>query len=213
MKSNPRHTPDLSRRRFLIATAVGAVALAGSYPLFRFSRQRWRQRTSATHVYGAADDSEFPSGILQSVALFTGALHGSELTVDDVNELVGRLGDAARWDGGWRTEYRWTAEYADQCSSELFATDFASTDAGQREDIIRFVMTDIPSLRSRKSRIIAALSDAEMKRRKIHHSTIPHLKWLYRLSGVPWRHRGYTAWPGIPRDQLDYTRQGHNPSC
>lgn len=64
-----------------------------------------------------------------------------------------------------------------------------------------------------KLRLLALGSEQEQFRRRMHITTIPHLRRIYLASGVPWRRRGYQSWPGIPGDPRAYTRQGPVMQC
>ena len=45
-------------------------------------------------------------------------------------------------------------------------------------------------------KLAVSKSDAALERMRV--STSRHLIRIYRHSGVPWRHRGYATWPGVP---------------
>ena len=195
----------LSRRQFIALglAAVFLVGLGGSMPALRRYRRRMLK---ARHQPGARDPAPLDADILETLVVFTGALFGVELTVEDRANLSEGFSYAAVEDSGWRDEYRWLAGYADELARGREATGFVAADAAIRSQLIDHIMS-VP-IRDRRHRMIALVSEQERNRRRFRISTVGHLKRVYLFSGVPWRHRGYQSWPGVPGEWQVYTRPG-----
>ncbi len=204
------HKLKMTRRRFLGLLGAGAVvAVAGvaaySYrPYVRRLGTRFSEWAGLTHVAGPLDQSPVDPVVLSTVAVFTGALFGRSLPPDSLNELVDRLDFAAKQDSGWREEYLALASYVDGEMQHRGAADFTAATFDERDAMIKGLMANSP---------LKLLSPFSRTRSRMYLSTIPHLTKMYSRSGVPYRLRGYTSWPGIPGDQLEYTRKGPSQEC
>jgi hypothetical protein len=188
----------------LIAVAAGGVV---SYPMLR---RHQRDLLETKHVKGKPDSSPYDSHILQTVALFTGALFGHRLRQNNLSELIDRLDFAVNEDDGWRGEFSFLAQHVNNLATQAGASDFSNSSDIQSEKIITDIMKPVSP---RESRVMALISEDERNRRRMRSSTIPNLVWIYTNSGVPWKIRGYTTWPGIPKDTFGYTQPGPAYIC
>jgi hypothetical protein len=200
---------DMNRRRFLIS--AGAVVVTAAAGLAALPEAiRWKRAALRTrHVAGSASASPFDNHKLSTLCVFLGALFGRELDETDRKELTGRLEFAVQHDSGWREEYDWLASHLDRMSRQAGYTSFVDADAPAREGIVAEIMGYSAS--SRRARLLALVSEDERRLRRMRRSTLNQLTWLYRHSGVPWRARGYTSWPGTPGSLYEYTKPG--PVC
>ena len=148
---------------------------------------------------------------MQTVIEFTGAIFGVVLNDDDRKELVGRFSFAARRDSGWRAEYRWLTGYLDTLADDAEGTNYVALPPEAKERVMRLALAIGET--SRAQRFHAFLRPDGGKLLRMRRSTFPHLRHVYRNSGVPWRHRGYKSWPGRPGDRLAYTRPMEPATC
>jgi hypothetical protein len=193
----------------IISSALVAVAASGvmSYPMLR---RHQRDLLKANHVKGKPDSSPYDSTTLATVALFTGALFGHRLAQNNLSELVDRLDFAVNEDNSWRTEFSFLAQHVNNLAARAGASDFSNSSDSQIEKIITNMMKPVSP---RESRVMALVSEDERNRRRMRSSTIPSLVWIYTNSGVPWKMRGYTSWPGMPKDTFGYTQPGPAYIC
>lgn len=209
----------ITRRGFLAAIGVGTVVLvvgAGGHPraqqsVYHFLRSARKELIKPGHVQGTLDTAPVDTDMLNTVIAFIGALIGRKLLPEDTDELRERLVYAATQDSGWRSQYTWLARYADDQAKATGAARFLKAEPGQRMLILDRIMGISPT--SKRSFALGFVSGEERQRRRMHFSTIPHLLRVYRHSGVPYRHRGYSSWPGIPGDPFEYTRRGPAFQC
>lgn len=188
-----------SRRRFLIAAGLGAAALG--LPL---AATRWSSTMPQNHVAGPPDDSPFDVDVLETLISFLAAFFDTEFADVDVVDLSQRLSYAVRHDGGWREPYASLASLLDAETARDGAGRFADADrARQREAYRRLVEVDY----GHRGLRVRTFFDSEVGiAGHARQTTIPHLLRLYRYSGVPWRRRGYSSWPGVAGDPRAYTR-------
>lgn len=184
-----------SRRRVLAALA-GLVAVAGALGARDFVARRRQARDAGVAPIG--DD------ILVTVAELTGALFGHALSEQDRTEIVELLRYAVTMDHTRHTEYAFLAAFVDDEARASGAPSFLRASADQRDEIVTRVMTIDPS--SLALRLLARASRHHLQQQELRSRTVPHLARIYRTSGVPWRVRGYTSWPGVPGDPTEYTR-------
>lgn len=187
-----------------------------SYPYSRRVGYQWfrdaaKRVLKPVHASGPPNASDFDRGILRTITLFIGALVGRQLSSDDIDELIGRLDFAVKHDSGWRIEYAWFARYLEEIVRGAGTPDLGSAPMGKRDLIVERVMAVSPW--STRSIALGLVSSTERNRRRMIFSTVPHLIALYARSGVPFRMRGYTSWPGVPGDPREYTRPGPISTC
>ncbi len=197
----------ISRRRFLAAAGAGFFALAGSIAAYSVMQKDSR----VSHVKGHPDNSPFDNLTLETVIAFVAALYGRKLSIRDRKELVGQLTFSVQEDNGWRSEYVWLAQYVDGEARKSGVASLMSASSDQKDQIVFSILAK--SAYNRKSRLLALFFVDERMRRRMHHSTIEQLQRVYLNSGVPWRHRGYSSWPGVPGDPREYTRPGPLSVC
>jgi hypothetical protein len=202
----PPHKRGWTRRRFLVlaATGLAAVSTAAAW-------KRWRGIGSLRHETGIASKNAPDEHVLKTVMEFTGAIFGVVLSDHDRRDLFDRFSFAARHDSGWRAEYRWLTDYLDTLADDAEGTSYADLPPEAKERIMRNALAIGET--SRAQRFHAFLRPGGRKLLRMRRSTFPHLRRVYRNSGVPWRHRGYRSWPGRPGDRLAYTRPVEKATC
>ena len=197
---------QISRRRFLAIAGAG-LAVAGSVAIYPAIQKYWQ----TSHVKGSPDKSPFDGNTLETVAFFVAALYGRTLNASDREELVSQLKFAVQEDSGWRSEYSWLARHVDEAARQLGAADLKSVNDRQKEQVVLSIMTK--PWGGKKSKLYAVFSEKERMRQRMHRSTFRQLQKIYLSSGVPWRHRGYSSWPGVAGDPREYTRPGPLSQC
>jgi hypothetical protein len=200
----------MTRRQFLLLGIAGLMLLGigGGIPIVRRYRARMLK---ARHQPGPRDETPLDSHVLSTVTMFTGALYGVVLTVADRQELEDRLRFSALEDSGWRSEFAWLTRFADQRAQESDAGRFVDLESAQADLLIQSIMGE--SIRDRRHRLLAMVSEQERNKRRLRVSTVGQLQRVYQTSGVPWRRRGYQSWPGLPGDPRLYTRPGARYAC
>jgi hypothetical protein len=190
----------LTRRQFLL-TAGLSISAAGAYG----SIYRWRSTADTKHVLGVVDTSEFDPAVVQSIVTFLGVFYGISLTKADRSELTQRLIFSTRFDSNWRVDYRAFVQMVDDIAQRNEANSFANASVSTQKSIINLVKEVSRNWSRRRMRAFFGLDDTVLI--KIQRATVPHLLRLYRMSGVPWRQRGYQSWPGVGGNTFDYTRK------
>ena len=196
----------LSRRSFMVLVAAGgsAIGAAGAW-------HRWESIATLGHGDGPVKDAEVDSTAIATVAEFAGVMFGVNLTEVDRTDLTRRIEFAVTHDSGWADEYAWLSAFVDEAATEFDAPSYVEADADAQDAIMR--MTVDRETHSRTRRINAFFRIDGRVLMRMRRSTIPHLTHVYRNSGVPWRQRGYTSWPGLPNDMLAYTGPAGPGSC
>ena len=180
----------LSRRRLLIAGGVFGVALTAVD--LGWVRPRQRVGQVKDRAIGIAPDAKL------TVVAFIGALHGRDLSADDIAELSDRLTFRLSSDTAFTDECAVLAQNLDEFASERGTATFRSCNDVQKDSIVQRIMTiDATSL---VSKLLRRLSTSERNYYRMRWSTIYQLSWIYKQSGSAWRARGYRRWPGIPGD-------------
>ncbi len=192
-------TRTWSRRGFLAVGAIG-VSAAGLAAAWR----RWRTIGTLEHPQDLPGDALQNPDVKSTLVRFMGAMHGVQLKTVDIEDLASRLEFAAAVDGAWAEEYRWFAGYLDELARDASQVSFIDADPDTQASLIRSVIQPEIDFRTQRIRAFFAVEGRRILR--MRKTTIPHLARLYRMSGVPWRQRGYTSWPGMPDEQLAYTR-------
>lgn len=196
---SPESDRKWTRRSFIALGVAGLSAVAGTA-----GWRRWRTIGSSRHVPGPATDGALGAATQDTVVQFLGAQFGVSLTDADVHDLAGRLDFAVRHDSGWLAEYEWLAHYLDELAQDAGQRAFVAAPEDVRDAVMREAIgIGVPG---RTQRLRAFFSLHGRQRLRMRRSTLPQLRRLYRRSGVPWRQRGYTSWPGRPDDRLAYTR-------
>jgi hypothetical protein len=195
-----------SRRAFLLLGAGGVSALAGVA-----GWSRWRSIGTLGHVQAQPSSLPLDAAITTSISHLLGTVFGIPLSEADHADLQGRLVYATEHDGAWGDEYRWLVEFVDDIASDSGAASFVSASADSREKIVRIALADDVEWRTQKIQAFVRADGRKLLR--MRKSTIPHLLRLYQYSSVPWRHRGYTSWPGMADDRLAYTRKLETSRC
>lgn len=208
----------VSRRHFLIIISGLTISAAGilGFPnprrtIYQAARDVKIRLLNPAHIKGPPENTSFDADVLKTVAFFTNALVGSDVTPENLRELMNRLDFAIKHDSGWKTEYLWLADHANKVAHKMGSKDLASSTLNQRDRIIKQIMDN--STHTLYSRVFGIIPSEERERRRMFYSTVPHLIWIYKHSGVPFRLRGYTSWPGVPGDPLEYTRPGPITLC
>lgn len=195
-----------SRRRFLLIGAGGLSAVGGLA-----AWQRWNALGQVRDIPISASSAPADSRAIETVAHFAGAMFGVVLTADDLADLRSRLTFAADSARRWAEEYAWLAKRVDGAARDIDAGSFLDAEPAARDTVMRAAIARDLDRRTQKIRaFFHAEGQAVLRMRR---STVPHLAWLYQNSSVPWRHRGYTSWPGVPDDRLAYTRPGGKGRC
>ncbi len=134
---------------------------------------------------------------------YLGVYFGRALSESDQADLTGRMTFAATRDGAWNQEYEAAAGLLDAGARAAGAPGYITAPS----DIQLRVLQD---LRTPPGGALANLrlgfSERAAARERMRVSTTRHLVRLYRQSGVPWRHRGYQTWPGVPDTVTAYDR-------
>lgn len=201
----------LSRRKFLlISGGAASLFVVGGY-LFTRLNIFGKNDDNGFHVTGGKDSSPFDQGVSESVALFLTTAYGRNVPITDLQELEQRLDFAAKEDSGWRDEYNWLSVELDNIVAKLKFNDFNKLEYAKRIDVVADLFSNSP--RTKRSRILALFSSHERQRLRFWKSTIPHLSRLYMHSGMPWKARGYSSWPGIAGNSSDYRTIGPEYKC
>ena len=166
---------------------------------------------SFQHVGGGADSSPFDQNVVADLVSFLSASFDQEFTATDSGELANRLNLAVGYDRNWRPEYSALSVLLNELSDQRAKRPFSSASRVDRQRIVADLLSTEGSWRRRKLLIMLGLDSYEVARAQ--RSTIPHLLRLYRLSGVPWRERGYDSWPGVGGEPFAYTRGIEPPQC
>ena len=197
---------QVSRRGFLLLGASGVVAasLAGAW-------RRWRTIGTLGHEPGVPGDAPVSVEIRATLTAFLGAAFGVRLSTADEQDLDARLAYATEHDGSWPLEYRWLSDYVNLLAIESGFDSFSSLAPSRCEEIVRATLQSGVDSRTQRIRAFFHIDGRELLR--MRKSTIPHLFRLYRMSGVPWRQRGYTSWPGMADERLAYTRAMPERRC
>jgi len=201
-----RPVSKLSRRGLLGLGAAGAAILG-----LMGARNRWRTIGNLRHQSSSTGASEFNDTIVVTITSFLGAVFGIAMTEDDRADLQGRLRYALTHDDSWLDEYGWLAAHVNDAARALGANSFAEASVAVQTQVVEsaFAM----DLDRRGQRMRAFFRPDGRKLLRMRRSTLQHLVRLYRYSGVPWRHRGYSSWPGVAADQLAYTRDPGIGKC
>ncbi len=199
------------RRYFLILVTIGFILLVGSIITFTSRKTYLKSLLQSKHTKGTQDNSAFDPEVISTLTVFIGTYFAAKMDESDHNDIKQRLEYATSYDNNWRKEYTWLANYLKDLSLDKFDADYKTLSDKQRSTILESMVSH--SVWGRKSQIRAIISSEERERRLAYKSTIPHLIKIYRFSGVPWKNRGYTSWPGIPGDTFDYTTPGPSPQC
>ncbi len=192
-----------SRRRMLALAGAGLLGVAGY--------RRWYGMASNRHITGESDDSAFDPATLNTIADFIAAYFGVSLDDVDRAELIQRLTVSTTADSNWRVDFRHLADIADDLAQQQGETSFVTANQQARDEIVADMLPQGQSRRRRKVRQFLMLDHRETLR--MQGSTIPHLVRLYRSSGVPWRRRGYTSWPGVGGSTFAYASQPATTGC
>lgn len=207
----PLEKKQLSRRRFLLGLSGSLVIVSSfSVPMIlewkRTALKTWRSTEKPLSKNALIDKTT-----LNTVAIFLGSYFGLDITVEDRSELVERMEYSARANSIYLAEYKMLQHYLDDMASKNNAGLFTAASVDIKEKIIGEFLEK--NINAKSSKIRALFSQAERNHRMLRASTLPHINKLYRHSGVPWRHRGYSSWPGVPGDPYDYTRPGATRIC
>ena len=196
----------LSRRSFILLAAAGGttVGAAGAW-------RRWDSIETLRHGDGPVTDAKIDNLAIATVAEFAGAMFGVSLSDADRRDLTRRIEFAVTNDAGWADEYAWLAAFVNEAAADFDAPSFVDADADVQDAIMRLAVDRESDSRTQRINAFFRIEGRVLMRMK--RSTIPHLTHVYRNSGVPWRHRGYTSWPGMPNDMLAYTGPAGPGSC
>jgi hypothetical protein len=189
-----------SRRRFLTVASIGAPVAAAIALAPR------TVRSVLQHTAGIAPPAADTTQVLNTTVAFIATLFGRRLTAEDHTELLDRLSYATQREPVRREYYDLLCQYLDRAARSAGFASFDAADSTGRTAIVdRIMRTDVSPL---LSRLLSLVSADTHQLRRIKLAVVPQLAWLYRHSGVPWRARGYTRWPGIPGDWHEYLTDG-----
>ncbi|MCP5180174.1 MAG: hypothetical protein H6994_09850 [Pseudomonadales bacterium] len=172
-----------------------------------------RQRTYPDILKGTPDPSDFSHDVLRDVAWFTAALFGISPNQNDEDELIWRLDYLVKDDNAWRPRLTWLASYLQSQGDYPAVGQFNTLKDGRREDIAVDVVARESYVMGRRNGLLSLVSDNAMEERIFFRATYRQLGRIYIHSGVQWRRRGYSSWPGIPGDPREYTHPGSERSC
>lgn len=191
-------------RRAVLAALV-AVALVG------IMASRWlRGWIGARNTLPQGDDAELAAA-LPTAAAFAGACCGHQLDVTETAEVADALRFVTGFDGELAAAIPVVARFADREALERAGVTYLGADATTREAILRTIV-DV-SVATRRSALLAVVSDHERDRRLIHWYALGRLGRLYPGTPPAWRRRGYVQWPGTGGDPRAYTRAGRVAEC
>jgi hypothetical protein len=194
-------------RRAVVGAGIGGLTIAGTYGALR----RWRTIGTLRHETAGPAEDQLDAHAAETVTQFLGAMFGVALTEVDEAELRGRLDYAATHDTAWRGEYEFLSAYLDAKSQASGIASYIDGSAEQRDAAMRLAVAVDTNGRTQRLRAFFRGDGRELLR--MRRSTIPHLQRLYQFSGVPWRQRGYTSWPGVAANRLAYTRNLESARC
>lgn len=202
----------LNRRRLLWGlTSAAFVILAGtSLPYVKSWRHR---RVFANRTRGEPDTTDFPRQDLLDIAWFTTRLFGHTPTRNDESEIVWRLDYLAKEDREWRPLFQWLVQRIEALNEDSATTRFNALPEAKQQLIFDDILNRQSSVMGRKGELLALISDEWVQERAFFRFTLNKLNAIYVHSGVPWRRRGYTSWPGIPGDPRNYTIAGPQRQC
>jgi hypothetical protein len=141
--------------------------------------------------------------VVETLASLLAAWFGVRIEGADSRDLRDRFEFAVNEDGGWLDEYVWLAQFLDRQARAANAASFKAASTAVRVRIIRLTKAPDPVPGVRFRRLLSSDYRGLIRARR---STLRHLQELYLHSGVPWRRRGYTRWPGVPGDTYSYTQ-------
>ena len=182
----------ISRRAFV----GGGLALAsGAGGVFLAEQVSDKGRMRVTHQPGAPSIEPPSARVLATLTAYLSACFGRELTEEDRLELWSRMTFAAARNSGWKKEYEKAAEILDSRASAAGAVGYIDASTDVQVKVLRDLRRPLSGALS-GLKLAVSKSDAALERMRV--STSRHLIRIYRHSGVPWRHRGYETWPGVP---------------
>jgi hypothetical protein len=193
-------------RRQMFAFIGFAVVAAGAarfvLPYLKGAQRTGDGRENAVASLAGVDDHQS----LATIVEFTAGLFGHNLSEQDRQELIDRLRYATSIDASFSEDYAELARHADRLSAAQGARSFQRASDTQRQVVIdHFMNIDTHGL---FARLLSHVSKSQSQHYRTRWRTIPHLIFVYRHSGVPWRARGYRRWPGIPGVWTEYLSAG-----
>ena len=194
-------------RRAALGLGIGALSALGAYGGLR----RWRTIGGLRHVEAGPGTVTLDARAAETLAGFLGAAFGVALSDAEREDLRGRLDYAVAHDNAWRQEYSFLADYLDDECRTAGAASFGEASVEQQDAAMRSAVATDTDWRAQRVRAFLRADGRQLLR--MRRTTIPHLLRLYRLSSVPWRHRGYTSWPGVADNRLAYTRKLESARC
>lgn len=197
-------------RRKLVISGIG-LSLAGLAAVkgLPFGKTFIRRRIHPEFIDEGTDPSELDPSVSADIVALIGVLSGLVLTSQDQSELTARLQLLASSNTFWRQQLHELADFLDR----------------KLGSPIREITTPTPNLRqvidellrspadSRLAKIKALVDRDAANMRVFQRWTMPGLVRLYANSGVVWRARLYTNYPGIPGDPREYTKAGKRLEC
>lgn len=206
----------LSRRKFLTRIALLGVAsllAIGSTPILL---RQWKAlkslKLSAQHTVSYLGADSISPSVLRGSAYFSAFLAGIQPDASDIEELTNWFEFASSKDGNYYAELVYLVDHVNEISRRKFNKSFDKIDSSESDALVELVMRSNHSS-GLKSKFLALVSAKERASRLMHASTIPFAYRVYANSGVPWKRRGYTTWPGVPGDTFGYTKPIDLSSC
>lgn len=195
------HRPNMTRRWALGVLGATSISVAGAWTWLRL-RAPGPGRPPQT---GNSDTT------LETVAAFSGACFGHQLSAIEIAEVVRSLNGATVVDPPLAGTFPTLVAFVDGAARQHGAAHFIAASAEVRNQIVGDIMT-LP-VGTRRSAVLALVSPRERDRRQIRWGAMERLPRIYARSGPAWRRRGYARWPGISGDPREYTRPGQQVSC
>jgi hypothetical protein len=197
---------SLTRRKFIVLGGL-AFLLAAGWTEKRAIKGLISERMYPSLHHGTHDETPFDERTANTLLDFIGILFDHHLTDLDKQDLQSRISLLVTDDAAWRPKLHWFADYLDNHAKARGMKSFVDARLGTKRDIV----SDIAKLQidTERSRLLNLVSESERQLHFMRGWTIHYLATIYRNSGAPWRNRGYTSWPGVPGDMLEYTQPGN----
>ncbi len=211
----------LSRRKFLIRVSLlgfASLVAFGSAPTLL---NQWRKfkslKLSTKHAVSYVGASNISSPVLRSSAYFSAFFAGMQPNETDVSDLETLFRFVAMKDSNYYTQLVYLASHANKVSHRKFNKPIEELNHYESNMLITSIMKHRNNRKqyknNRKSKLLALVSEKERALRLMHASTIPLTFRVYANSGLDWKSRGYTTWPGVPGNTFGYTNPVSLSAC
>lgn len=198
----------LLTRRNLVA---GAAVVGGAALIAPTARQQYRQAAYPRRPKGGPAEQGVDQLTSTTVSKFVEIYMGVRFTEQDDAEIGSRLALLTSTNSAWTQPLQWLAKHLDLQAMTIGKVSFVQLASAQQNDIVEELLNGASELGS--LRASAMFSAGARQKLMAYKHTIHYLRRLYRMSGIPWRHRGYASWPGIPGDPRAYVEPGVQQVC